>query len=69
METLEETEILTTVSENYSVAEVYEQVFPAVAKFISSAGGSFDDSKDIFHDALVTITGASSVTRSREEGA
>lgn len=54
METLEKIDdAVTPVSENYEVAEIYEQAFPAVAKFISSAGGSFEDSKDIFHDALV----------------
>ncbi len=54
METLEEIadiEILT--SGNYEMEEIYEQVFPAVAKLVSSTGGSFDDAKDIFHDALV----------------
>lgn len=33
--------------------DLYEQVFPKVAKVISQLGGSFDDAKDIFHDALV----------------
>jgi hypothetical protein len=33
--------------------QLYETAFPIVAKFISKMGGSFDDAKDIFHDALV----------------
>ena len=54
METLEKIDdVVITISENYEVAEIYEQVFPAVAKFISSVGGSFDDARDIFHDAMV----------------
>lgn len=54
METLDEiADIEITTSENYEMEEVYEQVFPAVAKLVGSAGGSFDDAKDIFHDALV----------------
>lgn len=31
----------------------YEEVFPAVASFVSKQGGSFQDAKDIFQDALV----------------
>ncbi len=54
METLEKIDdVVMTISENYEVVEIYEQTFPAVAKFISSTGGSFEDAKDIFHDALV----------------
>lgn len=54
METLEKIDdAVITLSENFEVAEIYEQVFPSVAKFISSTGGSFEDAKDIFHDALV----------------
>jgi DNA-directed RNA polymerase specialized sigma24 family protein len=32
---------------------LYEEIFPAVAKFVSSRKGSFEDAKDIFHDALI----------------
>jgi len=32
---------------------LYKQAFPAVAKYVSKLGGSFDDAKDIFQDALV----------------
>jgi DNA-directed RNA polymerase specialized sigma24 family protein len=32
---------------------LYLKAFPSVAKYISRRGGSFDEAKDIFHDALV----------------
>jgi len=32
---------------------LYKKAFPAVAKYVSKMGGSFDDAKDIFQDALV----------------
>jgi RNA polymerase sigma factor (sigma-70 family) len=32
---------------------LYEKAFPAVAKYISRMGGSFDEAKDVFQDALV----------------
>jgi len=32
---------------------LYKKAFPAVAKYVSSKGGSFDDAKDVFQDALV----------------
>ena len=32
---------------------LYEEIFPAVASFVSKMGGSPDDAKDIFHDALI----------------
>lgn len=32
---------------------LYEETFPFVAAFVSKMGGSMDDAKDIFHDALV----------------
>jgi DNA-directed RNA polymerase specialized sigma24 family protein len=32
---------------------LYKKAFPAVAKYISKMGGSFDEAKDIFQDALV----------------
>lgn len=31
----------------------YKKAFPAVAKYVSKMGGSFDEAKDIFQDALV----------------
>lgn len=35
------------------VEELYEAAFPPVARFVSRMGGSFEDARDIFHDALV----------------
>jgi DNA-directed RNA polymerase specialized sigma24 family protein len=32
---------------------LYEETFPAVAKFVANRGGSFQDAKDIFQDSLV----------------
>lgn len=32
---------------------LYKKAFPAAAKYISKMGGSFDDAKDVFQDALV----------------
>ena len=32
---------------------LYKKAFPAVAKYISKRGGSFDEAKDIFQDALI----------------
>src|SRR5262245_2471091 len=33
--------------------ELYERAFPSVARFVSKMSGSFQEAKDIFHDALV----------------
>lgn len=33
--------------------ELYEEAFPKVARFIAHRRGSFQDAKDIFHDAMV----------------
>jgi RNA polymerase sigma factor (sigma-70 family) len=35
--------------------QLYEGVFPSVARFVANRGGSFQDAKDIFHDALVIL--------------
>jgi len=35
------------------LVELYQQAFPAVAKYVSNRGGNFDEAKDIFHDALI----------------
>lgn len=43
--TREERELLFT--------DLYKKAFPSVAAFVSRRGGSFDDAKDIFQDALV----------------
>jgi DNA-directed RNA polymerase specialized sigma24 family protein len=32
---------------------LYETAFPVVARFVSRMGGSFQDARDIFHDAMV----------------
>jgi DNA-directed RNA polymerase specialized sigma24 family protein len=32
---------------------LYKKAFPAVARYISRMGGSFDEAKDVFQDALV----------------
>lgn len=33
--------------------QLYQSVFPAVAKYISRRGGSLDEAKDVFQDAVV----------------
>lgn len=35
------------------LAQLYEEAFPKVAKFVANRGGTFDHAKDIFQDALV----------------
>jgi len=35
------------------LVELYQQAFPAVARYVSKRGGSFNEAKDIFHDALI----------------
>ncbi|WP_184549623.1 RNA polymerase sigma factor [Mucilaginibacter sp. FT3.2] len=32
---------------------LYKQVFPAVARYVARCGGSFDEAKDVFQDALL----------------
>lgn len=36
-----------------SMASLYERTFPGVASFVGRMGGSFEDARDIFHDALI----------------
>ncbi|HET6543377.1 MAG TPA: hypothetical protein VFG46_22980 [Chryseolinea sp.] len=36
-------------------AQLYEDSFPHVARFVANRGGTFDDAKDIFQDALVIL--------------
>ena len=36
-----------------NLISLYKIAFPAVAKYISRKGGSFEEAKDVFHDALV----------------
>ncbi|AYL99468.1 RNA polymerase sigma factor [Mucilaginibacter celer] len=35
------------------ITTLYKTAFPVVAKYVAKMGGSFDDARDIFHDALV----------------
>ncbi len=42
-----------TGSTEDELGRLYEQAFPAVAKFVSRMGGSLEQAKDIFHDALI----------------
>lgn len=35
------------------ITTLYKSAFPTVAKYVSKMGGSFDDAKDVFQDALV----------------
>ena len=35
--------------------ELYEDVFPKVARFVAHRGGSLQDAKDIFHDSLIIL--------------
>ena len=54
---METCEIITgtekAISEDHDLKDLYEQTFPGVAKFVRNMEGSFEDAKDIFHDALV----------------
>lgn len=46
-------EIKHAVAQN--VEELYKSAFPGVAWFVKQMGGTLDDAKDIFHDALVVF--------------
>ena len=43
----------TTEQREQLFISLYKKAFPAVAKYVSNKGGSFDDAKDIFQDALM----------------
>lgn len=45
------------ISESREAAftKLYLKAFPSVAKYISRRGGSFEEVKDVFHDALVVF--------------
>lgn len=45
--------MLAVTSQVETLSELYEETFPAVASFVAKMGGSVDDAKDIFHDAIV----------------
>jgi len=42
-----------TADYQVELANIYERVFPPVAKFVRDQGGTFEDAKDIFHDAFI----------------
>lgn len=43
----------TTEQREQLFMHLYKKAFPAAAKYIRKMGGSFDDAKDVFQDALV----------------
>ena len=43
----------TTAEREQAFLSLYKKAFPAVAKYVSKMGGSFDDAKDVFQDVLV----------------
>ena len=53
MEVAEEIADRVMVKAEPDVEEIYERTFPRVASFVSNMDGTFDDARDIFHDALV----------------
>jgi DNA-directed RNA polymerase specialized sigma24 family protein len=54
MELLESTMKAQSTAERAKVfEELYEQAFPPTARFVRKMGGSLEDAKDIFQDALV----------------
>lgn len=36
-----------------TIKTLYQDVFPSVAHYVSTRGGTLDEAKDVFHDALV----------------
>lgn len=42
-----------TVNREQLLMELYKSAFPTVAKYVAKMGGSVDDAKDVFQDALV----------------
>lgn len=40
---------------NKTIQAVYQRAFPAVARYVSRWGGTFEEAKDIFHDALLVF--------------
>ena len=45
--------IRTTAEREKLFIALYKSAFPSVARYISKMGGTFDEAKDIFQDALV----------------
>lgn len=46
-------EITAAKSREEFFTDMYRETFPAVARFVATHGGSADDAKDIFQDALI----------------
>ncbi|MES2061095.1 MAG: sigma-70 family RNA polymerase sigma factor [Bacteroidota bacterium] len=42
-----------TVNREQLLMELYKSAFPTVAKYVAKMGGTLDDAKDVFQDALV----------------
>jgi DNA-directed RNA polymerase specialized sigma24 family protein len=55
MEVLEA--VAADINSKKQTEEVYKSAFPGVAAFVSRMGGSFDDARDVFHDALIVFFG------------
>jgi RNA polymerase sigma factor (sigma-70 family) len=52
--------------------DLYKQLFPAVAKYVARCGGSFDEAKDVFQDALLNYyekTGQPGLSINNSDGA
>ena len=49
------TTLLTSATQEREVLfiRLYQQAFPLVAKYISQRGGTLEEAKDVFHDALI----------------
>ncbi|MBB5395398.1 RNA polymerase sigma factor [Mucilaginibacter sp. AK015] len=45
--------MVTTASREQLLMELYKSAFPAVAKYVARLGGTLDDARDVFQDALV----------------
>jgi DNA-directed RNA polymerase specialized sigma24 family protein len=44
---------ISTAAGNQALLKLYKSAFPIVAKYVSRKGGSFDEAKDVFQDALI----------------
>lgn len=53
MQSTHDSIIVPDIAEN--LPELYVATFPAVAGFVAKMGGTLDDARDIFHDALITF--------------
>jgi DNA-directed RNA polymerase specialized sigma24 family protein len=43
----------TITNRKQALTELYKKAFPLAARHVSKMGGSFDEAKDVFHDALI----------------